>query len=90
MATVTVRKWGNSLAVRIPQEVSELAKFKDGVEIDMFVTDNGEVVLKTTYPAQNDQKSLRKHLLTLRAKSKAAGINPHSEMFADPVGDEII
>lgn len=90
MATVTVRKWGNSLAVRIPQEVSELAKFKDGVEIDMFVTDNGEVVLKTTYPAQNDQKSLRKHLLTLRAKSKAAGINPHPEMFADPVGDEII
>jgi antitoxin component of MazEF toxin-antitoxin module len=89
MTTATVRKWGNSLAVRIPQEVSELVKFSDGVEIEMYVTENKEVLLRTAFPAADDQKALRKHFLSLRAKCKP-GMVAHEEMFAEPMGDEII
>jgi antitoxin MazE len=89
MTTATVRKWGNSLAVRIPQEVSELVKFTDGVEIEMYVTENKEVLLRTAFPAADDQEALRKHFLSLRTKCKPDMV-VHDEMFAEPMGDEII
>lgn len=89
LTTATVRKWGNSLAVRIPQEVSELVKFADGVEVEMCVTDNKEVILRPVIPAAEDQEALRKHFLALRAKCKP-GNSAHEEVFAEPMGDEII
>jgi antitoxin component of MazEF toxin-antitoxin module len=89
MTTATVRKWGNSLAVRIPQEVSELVQFADGVEIEMCVTENKEVLLRPAFPTADNQDDLRNHFLTLRAKCKP-GTNAHKEMFAEPMGDEII
>jgi len=89
VTTSTVRKWGNSLAVRIPQEVSELVKFVDGVEIEMYVTENKEVVLRHALPAADDQEALRKHFLLLRAKCKP-GMVVHEDIFTEPMGDEII
>ncbi|AIQ15100.1 hypothetical protein PDUR_26950 [Paenibacillus durus] len=89
MANTTIRKWGNSLAVRIPQEVSELVKFADGVEVEMYVTENNEVVLRPSFPTADDQDALRRHFLSIRAKCKA-GITAHEETFAEPMGDEII
>jgi antitoxin component of MazEF toxin-antitoxin module len=89
MTTATVRKWGNSLAVRIPQEVSEIVRFSDGVEIEMYVTENKEVLLRTVFPAADDQEALRKHFLSLRAKCKPDMV-AHEEMFAEPMGAEII
>jgi antitoxin component of MazEF toxin-antitoxin module len=89
MTTATIRKWGNSLAVRIPQEVSELVKFADGVEIEMHVTQNKEVLLRPSFPAADDQEALRKHFLLLRAKCKP-GMTAHEEIFTEPMGDEII
>lgn len=89
MTTATVRKWGNSLAVRIPQEVSELVKFADGVEIEMYVTENKEVLLRPAFPAADDQEALRKHFLSLRAKCKP-GMVAHEEIFDEPMGDENI
>lgn len=89
MTTATVRKWGNSLAIRIPQEVSELVKIVDGAEVDMFVTEDKEILLRPAFPAADDQDALRKHFLSLRAKCKP-GIAAHDETFADPMGDETI
>ncbi len=88
MTTATVRKWGNSLAVRIPQDVSEKVKFDDGVEIEMYVNENQEIVLRTTIPAADDQEALRKHFLSLRAKCKS-NMDNHEEVFDEPIGDEI-
>ncbi|WP_274435586.1 AbrB/MazE/SpoVT family DNA-binding domain-containing protein [Alicyclobacillus sp. ALC3] len=89
MTTATVRKWGNSLAVRIPQEVSESVNFADGVEIEMIVTDDKEVVLRPAFPEAEDQDALRSHFLSLRAKCKP-GMTAHDEMFPEPMGDESI
>jgi antitoxin component of MazEF toxin-antitoxin module len=89
MTTATVRKWGNSLAIRIPQEVAEKVKFKDGVKVSIYVNENQEVLLSKVFPAADDQKALRNHFLSLREKCKP-GMNAHDEEFDMPVGDEII
>jgi antitoxin component of MazEF toxin-antitoxin module len=88
MTTATVRKWGNSLAIRIPQEVTERVNFGDGVQVEMLVTENKEILLRPAFPAADDQDALRKHFLALRAQSKP-GITAHEEAFAEPMGDEI-
>ncbi|MEK4229435.1 AbrB/MazE/SpoVT family DNA-binding domain-containing protein [Solibacillus sp. FSL H8-0538] len=89
MTTATVRKWGNSLAVRIPQDVSEKVKFTDGVEIEMYVNEDQEILLRPIYPAADDQEDLRKHFLSIRAKCKQ-GMPTHEEIKDEPMGDEII
>jgi antitoxin component of MazEF toxin-antitoxin module len=89
MTTATVRKWGNSLAVRIPQDVSEKVKFDDGVEIEMYVNENKEILLRPVFPAADDQEALRKHFLSLREKCKP-NMDKHKDMFDEPMGDEKI
>lgn len=89
MTTATVRKWGNSLAVRIPKEVSQLVKFDDGIEVEMYVNENREVLLRPVYPNAEDQEALRKHFLSLRRKCKP-DMDTHDEVFDEPMGDEII
>jgi antitoxin MazE len=46
-ATLTVQKWGNSLAVRIPADIARSAHFDIGtlVELDAH---NGSIVIKAT------------------------------------------
>jgi antitoxin component of MazEF toxin-antitoxin module len=87
MTTATVRKWGNSLAIRIPHEVTDIVKFNDGVQVEMFVTENKEVVLRQAFPSADDQDALRKHFLALRAQCKP-GMAAHEEVFSEPMGDE--
>ncbi|HLO86540.1 MAG TPA: AbrB/MazE/SpoVT family DNA-binding domain-containing protein [Nostocaceae cyanobacterium] len=41
----TVAKWGNSLAVRIPQNLAKEINLAEGVEIDLGVVD-GSLVIK--------------------------------------------
>lgn len=41
----TVAKWGNSLAVRIPQNLAKEILLAEGVEIDLAVVD-GSLVIK--------------------------------------------
>lgn len=89
VTTATVRKWGNSLAVRIPQEVSEIVHFTDGVDIEMLVTEDKEVLLRPAYPPAEDQDDLRKHFLSLRVKC-TPGMATHEDAVTEPVGDEII
>lgn len=40
----TIAKWGNSLAVRIPQAIAEQVKIQAGSEIEIHVID-GQIVL---------------------------------------------
>ncbi|AKG20218.1 AbrB/MazE/SpoVT family DNA-binding domain-containing protein [Calothrix sp. 336/3] len=41
----TVAKWGNSLAVRIPQHVAKEIQLTEGAEVDLVVID-GNLVIK--------------------------------------------
>jgi antitoxin component of MazEF toxin-antitoxin module len=89
MTTATVRRWGNSLAVRIPQEVANRVGFEDGLEVQLIVNENREVTMKHNFPAADDQDTLRKHFLALREKCKESA-DRREEVFAEPMGDEIL
>ncbi|MFQ4137663.1 AbrB/MazE/SpoVT family DNA-binding domain-containing protein [Nodosilinea sp. PGN35] len=41
----TVARWGNSLAVRIPQHVVKEIQLAEGVEVDLLIVD-GSLVIK--------------------------------------------
>jgi antitoxin MazE len=75
----TVTKWGNSLAVRIPQTLAKEISVEDGTEVELSVSD-GMLVIKPT---------LRRHF-TL--DELVAGITPenlHSEVdWGVAVGNE--
>ncbi|TNE73441.1 AbrB/MazE/SpoVT family DNA-binding domain-containing protein [bacterium] len=42
-----VKKWGNSLGIRIPKSVSEKLDLFDGSNIELIVTEDGLLVKKT-------------------------------------------
>jgi antitoxin MazE len=41
----TVARWGNSLAIRLPQHLAKEIQLTEGVEVD-FVVINGDLVIK--------------------------------------------
>lgn len=90
MVTTTVKKWGNSLAIRIPLELSKQVQLNEGTEVGFAISENNEIILKPLLtPAPDDQAGLRAHFLKLRNQCKAEMEN-HEEMFAEPMGNEII
>ena len=46
----TVRKWGNSLALRIPKRVAADAQLLEGTEVELAV-ESGRLVITCTVPA---------------------------------------
>jgi antitoxin MazE len=47
IATLTVQKWGNSLAVRIPAEIARGAHFHVGTQVELAMQEDGIVVRST-------------------------------------------
>jgi antitoxin MazE len=47
---VTVGKWGNNLAVRLPREIVESTRLRDGDRVDIE-TQNGDVLIRRADPA---------------------------------------
>lgn len=48
-----VRKWGNSLAVRIPRSFAEEVGIHEGTEIDLHITENGLTITPKKREALN-------------------------------------
>lgn len=69
----TVRKWGNSLALRIPSGLAEDTHLGDGTEVDVAVEDGRLIVVPVAAPE-------------LSLDALVAGITPenlHGEQSAD-------
>lgn len=47
IATLTVQKWGNSLAVRIPAAIARSAHFHLGTPVELAVQEGG-IIVRTT------------------------------------------
>ena len=79
IATLTVQKWGNSLAVRIPAALARSAHFELGTIVELDVQE-GNIVVKAT--------GARK--LTLDERLAAFDIKKHGgeAMSVKPVGLE--
>lgn len=84
-----IKTWGNSLAVRIPSNVAKEAGISDGSDISFHVSEEGNIVLRPSYPAADDQEGLRALFLSLRGSSKP-GVRAHEEQFGYAMGDEIV
>lgn len=89
MVTTTVKKWGISLAIRIPLELSKQVQLNEGTVVGLAISENNEIILKPLTSAPDDQAVLRAHFLKLRNQCKP-GMENHEEMLAEPMGDEII
>ena len=75
----TVRKWGNSLAVRIPKNITKDARVSEGSNINIMV-ENGNIILS---PSAKDY-SLKELLKNVTNE------NIHSEVSTgDHIGGEI-
>lgn len=75
----TVAKWGNSLALRIPQHILQEIELAEGAEVDLVVID-GNLVVK---PRSRQRYSLDELVDAITPE------NLHSEIETDvPVGNE--
>jgi antitoxin MazE len=75
-----VRKWGNSLALRIPKAFAEEVRVKQGSEVDLSV-DDGRLIAA---PVEQETWRLRDLLSRIRKG------NLHGEVdFGESVGREV-
>ena len=77
----TVRKWGNSLGIRLPKTIAQQTNLANGTEIE-FDTSGGTLTIRP-----KRQRRRKYKLPDLLAKIK--GPNPHRQFVRDrPVGRE--
>jgi antitoxin MazE len=69
----TVRKWGNSLALRIPSGLAEDARLTDGTEVDIALRDGRLVIEPVTGP----------ELSIAELVARITPANLHREQFPD-------
>jgi antitoxin MazE len=76
----TVQKWGNSLAIRIPSTIAEIASLKQGSEMEITVSEDRKIELKP-----------KRRVPTLEELvSRITPENRHAEVdFGKPEGNEI-
>ena len=80
MAT-TVRKWGNSLGIRIPRGIAEQVELRDGSPVE-FDTSGGVLTVRP-------KRRRRASLSALLAKAK--GTSPHRRLDRGaPAGRELL
>ena len=80
MASTQLAKWGNSLALRIPRELAQSAKLREGDPVTLSVAAEGRVVVSAT------RRKYRLKDLVSRITAK----NRHGETdWGNPVGKEI-
>jgi antitoxin MazE len=49
----TIKKWGNSLALRLPASVAEAARLSEDQEVDVRVDEEGKIVVESAYAADD-------------------------------------
>ena len=75
----TIQKWGNSLAIRIPKNITKDTRVSEGSNIDIMV-ENGNIVLSP----RKKEYSLKELLKNITIE------NIHSEISTDnQIGGEI-
>ena len=83
MAIQIVKRWGNSLALRIPSNLATEASIIEGQEVDVEVQD-GQLLVRphTAIPRFSRERLIQQF--------KEGKLVPHEEIdYGDPVGDEL-
>jgi len=67
--TTKIRKWGNSLGLRLPKSTAQEIALKDGSTVDVRVK-NGEIVVR---PVRASRYNLQQLLTQIRPENLHAG-----------------
>lgn len=89
MTTATLSKWGNSSAVRIPNQLLKRLNLEDGAEMEIMVTPENDILLRPMVKPQESNEELRAHMKRLLSKIKP-GSPRHEEIDLGIEGDELI
>ena len=54
--TATIRRWGNSAAVRIPSQVLTQANLEEGTEVEIILAKEGEITLRAVRKRKSIQE----------------------------------
>ena len=54
--TVTIKKWGNSAAVRLPRNILSQANLEEGTDVEIFLSKEGEITLRAVRKRQSIQE----------------------------------
>ncbi|WP_230986446.1 AbrB/MazE/SpoVT family DNA-binding domain-containing protein [Cohnella fermenti] len=68
MTTVTLSRWGNSSAVRIPNQFMKRLNLVDGMEMEAILTPENHILLRPVIKPPESNEELRMHLKTLLSK----------------------
>lgn len=89
MTTVTVSKWGNSSAIRIPNQFIKQLNLKDGTELQIILTSDNEILLRPSVEPDESNTELKAHMKMLLSKIKPESPR-HEEVDLGIEGDELI
>lgn len=85
MQTLTVKKWGNSLGVRIPKNIADSGKLKVDQEVSVEAIE-GKIVITPLIQAR--EYSLSELLNQCPEESLTLDDEDHAWLNAEPVGKE--
>ncbi|MGF9698551.1 MULTISPECIES: AbrB/MazE/SpoVT family DNA-binding domain-containing protein [Paenibacillus] len=88
MTTATLSKWGNSSAIRIPNQLLKRLNLEEGTEIEILVTEDNELLLRPKTKPTESNEELRTHLKTLLSKVKQD--TRHEEIDFGTEGKELL
>jgi antitoxin component of MazEF toxin-antitoxin module len=54
--TATIKRWGNSAAVRIPRHVLSQANLEEGADVEIFMSNEGEITLRAVRKRKSIQE----------------------------------
>ena len=43
----TIKRWGNSAAIRIPRQILSQTNLKEGSDVELFLNNDGEITLRS-------------------------------------------
>ncbi|MBD0382497.1 AbrB/MazE/SpoVT family DNA-binding domain-containing protein [Paenibacillus sedimenti] len=89
LTTATLSKWGNSSAIRIPNQLLKRLNLEEGAELQIMLTPENDILLRPVAKPQESNEELRTHLRLLLSKIKPDSPR-HEEIDLGKEGDELI
>jgi antitoxin MazE len=89
MTTATLSKWGNSSAIRIPNQLLKRLNLEEGAEMQIIVTPENDILLRPMTKPLETNEELRAHMKMLLSRIKPNSPR-HEEIDLGIEGDELI
>jgi antitoxin MazE len=90
VTVATLSKWGNSSAVRIPNQLLKQLQLEEGAELQILVTEENEILLRPLMKSPLETtEALRAHMSRLLSRI-APDSKRHDEIDIGIEGDELI